>query len=56
MRGTQLSQAAPMTIWCVFALAVVATFVAIGVALFFTPGHWSALQNRTAPSPSSVMH
>jgi hypothetical protein len=56
VRGIQLTQAAPMTIWCVFALAVVATFVAIGVALFFVPGHWNALQNTTAPPPSSVMH
>jgi hypothetical protein len=56
MRGTQISQAAPMTIWCVAALLVVTAFVAIGVALFLTPGHWSSLQDRAAPNPISVMH
>ena len=39
MEKTQSSQAKPLTTWCLLVFALVAIFVVIGAALFFTPGH-----------------
>jgi hypothetical protein len=46
---TKTTQAKPMTIWCLLVVALVMTFTAIGVALFFTPGHGQPLQKSAAP-------
>jgi len=47
---TKTSQAKPMTTWCLLVVALVMTFIAIGVALFFTPGHGQPLQKNAAPT------
>jgi flagellar basal body-associated protein FliL len=46
---TKTSQAKPMTTWCLLVVVLVMTFIAIGVALFFTPGHGQPLQKNAAP-------
>ncbi len=56
MRRTQPSQAAPMTIWCAATLLLVTAFIAMGLTLFLTPGHWGSLQERSVPKPLSQMH
>ena len=50
MEKTKTSQAKPMTTWCLLVVALVMTFIAIGVALFFTPGHGQPLQKNAAPT------
>jgi hypothetical protein len=50
MKGTQLSQASPMTIWCVLVLVLVTTLVTVCVALFVTPGHSNVSQEGQSPS------
>jgi hypothetical protein len=50
MEKTQSSQAKPMTTWCLLVFALVAIFVVIGAALFFTPGHGQPLQKNAAPT------
>lgn len=50
MKGTPLSQASPMTIWCVLVLALVTTLVTVCLALFVTPVHSSVSQEGQSPA------
>jgi Na+/H+-dicarboxylate symporter len=50
---TNKSQAKPMTLWCLLVFSLVAVFVAMGVALFFTPGHGQPTQKNAAPVVST---
>jgi hypothetical protein len=50
MPVTKASQAKPMTIWCLLALALVGIAVAVGVVLFFMPGHGEPLQKTSVPA------
>jgi hypothetical protein len=42
------SQAKPMTIWCLSVIALVAVFMAVGVALFYMPGRGQPMQQHGA--------
>ena len=46
---TKTSQAKPMTTWCLLVVVLVMTFIAIGVALFFTPGTGSPCKRTLRP-------
>jgi hypothetical protein len=50
MESAKSSQAKPMAIWCLLVVALVMSFIAAGVALFFTPGQGEPIQSRAAPS------
>jgi hypothetical protein len=38
METTRASNAKPMTVWCILMICLVASIVAVGVAMFFAPG------------------
>jgi len=54
MERTKTSQAKPMAIWCLLVVALVMSFVAAGVALFFTLGQGQPIQSKAAPSLPST--
>jgi hypothetical protein len=41
-----------MAVWCVLVLALVAIFVAIGVAMFYMPGRGTPVEQRST-TPAS---
>jgi len=47
--GSKVSQAKPMTNWCLPVIALVALFMAVGVALFYMPGQGRPLQQQGVP-------
>jgi hypothetical protein len=49
LERTKTTQAEPMAIWCLLAVALVMSFVAAGVALFFTSGKGQPIQSKAAP-------
>jgi hypothetical protein len=50
MRAPGGSQAKPMTIWCLYVIALVAIFMAASVALFYMPGQGPPLQKQGVPA------
>jgi hypothetical protein len=50
MRSPAVSQAKPMTIWCLSVIALVAVLMAVGVALFYMPGQGQPLQQQGVPA------
>jgi hypothetical protein len=50
METTRVSNAKPMTVWCLMMILLVVSVVAVGVALFFTPASGHALVKTTAPA------
>jgi hypothetical protein len=50
MVRVERSQAGPMTIWCLLVVILVMSFVAAGIALYFTPGQGQPIEHRAAPS------
>jgi hypothetical protein len=42
-----------MAIWCLLTIALVAVFIAAGVALFYMPGQGQPLQQHGAPAVTS---
>jgi hypothetical protein len=53
MPAPVVSQAKPMTIWCLYVLALVMIFVAASVALFYMPGQGQPLQQQGVPAASN---
>jgi hypothetical protein len=50
MERAKTSQARPMAISCLLVIALVMSFVAAGVALFFTPSQGQPIQSKATPS------
>jgi hypothetical protein len=50
MRAPAVSQAKPMTIWCLYIVAIVAIFMAASVALFYMPAQGQPLQKQGVPA------
>ena len=42
-----------MTTWCFLVAALVAIVIAIGVALFYMPGHGAPIEKPSTPSSSA---
>lgn len=43
------SQVKPMTVWCLLAVVLVLSFIAIGAGLFLTPGQGQPVPSKAAP-------
>jgi hypothetical protein len=50
MLSPVISQARPMTIWCLYVIALVMIFIAASVALFYMPGQGQSLQEHGVPA------
>jgi CHASE2 domain-containing sensor protein len=53
MQTARASQVKPMTVWCLAAIVLVASVLAIAVTLFYMPGSKQSLEKQT---PAAVSH